>query len=91
MSSVEKHSKQLFNNLYNWEEKHKNQIEILEREECQLLDLMLKYDHNVDLKKNAILIAMQEMLNKESKRLALSDELKDFNHLELRTQINQKV
>ena len=66
-------------------------MEVLEREECQLLDLMLKYDHKVDLKKNAILIAMQEMLTKESQRLALSDELKESNSSEIRNKINEQV
>ena len=66
-------------------------MEVLEREETQLLDLMLKYDHKVDLKKNAILIAMQEMLNKESQHLANSDELKEFNQMEIRMKINQMV
>ena len=88
---MEKHSKQLFDSLYNWEEKYRNQMEVLEREETQLLDLMLKYDHKVDLKKNAILIAMQEMLNKESQHLANSDELKEFNQMEIRMKINQMV
>ena len=66
-------------------------MEVLERDECQLLDLMLKYDHKVDLKKNAILIAMQEMLTKESQRLALSDEHKVSNNSDIRNKINEQV
>ncbi len=88
---MEKHSEQLIESINNWEEKQKQQLEMLEDAENANLEMMLRYDHKVNLKKNAIFVAMQEMLRLESQRFALSDELKEFNHLELTTKLNQKV
>ncbi len=88
---MEKHSEQLIESINNWEKKQKQQLEMLEDAENVNLEMMLRYDHKLNLKKNAIIDAMQEMLKLESQRFALSDELKEFNHLELRTKLNQKV
>ncbi len=88
---VEKHSKELIESLNDWEKKQKQQLEMLEEAENINLEMMLRYDHKVNLKKNEIIIALQEMLRLESVKLSLSDELKEFNQLEMRTKINQKV
>jgi len=88
---VEKHSEQLFDSLNNWQIKQKQQLEMLEEAENANLEMMLRYDHRVNLRKNEIINAMQEMLKLESDKFALNDELKEFNQMETRHKLYEKV
>jgi hypothetical protein len=88
---VEQHSQQLIEKLNNWQERQRQQQEILEEAENINLEMMLRYDLKVNLKRNAVIEAMQEMLNLESTRFALNDELKELNQLDMIAKINEKV
>ncbi|CAG2107157.1 unnamed protein product [Medioppia subpectinata] len=90
ISQLDRHSAQLLDSIYNWDERHRNQVGALESAERQLLKRMLRYDKEVVLRKNAILIAMHEMLARESPQRALTDDFKEFNQLVIRVKINQQ-
>ncbi|XP_054156557.1 E3 ubiquitin-protein ligase LRSAM1-like [Oppia nitens] len=87
---LDRHSKQLLDSLNNWEDRHRNQLDAMERDERQLMDHMLRYDSEIVVKKGTILLAMEEMLLRESKALALTDELREYNQTERRKHIGEQ-
>lgn len=88
---MEKHSEQLIEKLRNWQEKQKQQQQMLEEAENANLEMMLRYDYKMNLKRNQIIEAMQQMLYSETRKFSLTDELKELNQMEIRSQINEKV